>query len=348
MDEELRDSPGPAPNGDSSTSSHLRSRNHDLGREESETTPLEAKVDALIRTIRDLVAQSSQPVPRESSDRYTELAAAADDFIFVVDLSGQIDYINPAAAELLNVKADRMVGQPFERLGLLPEPLEAEEMLARVIVDEEIVRYERVLHQASGSKYFYTTLSPMRDALGVMTGVLGIAKDVSELARTRDELRSLSLVDELTAVYNRRGFVSLASQQLSLAQRNGSRVCLVMADMDGLKDINDRFGHHEGDAALARLATMLKDNCRQSDIVARIGGDEFVLLAPGISEGGSDFLVARLQRAVKAENRRVSKPYRFAASIGAVESRPDPSYTVDRLLEEADRKMYEVKRARAS
>ena len=321
---------------------------HNLGQGKFASGGLEAKVDTLVKTIRDLIARTPEASSAGKGGLYRDLAAIAEDFIFVIDLEGKVDYINQAASSLLAVAPEQLLGRPFDRLGLLPDPEEAEELLAQVIIEEGVVRYERAVSLSTGTRHLYTTLSPMRDVDGGITGILGIAKDVSELARARDELRSLTLVDELTGVYNRRGFTSLAAQHLSLAQRNGSRVCLIMADMDGLKDINDRFGHQEGDEALSTLAAVLKDNCRQSDLVARIGGDEFVLLTPGIAEGSSAALVSRLQRAVEAENQRGHRAYRFSASIGAVECRPGPSCSVERLLEEADKKMYEVKRARAS
>jgi diguanylate cyclase (GGDEF)-like protein/PAS domain S-box-containing protein len=314
---------------------------------EAEIDRLEEKVDALLVTLRDLVTRRPAFSQQEGRARYRDLAGVAEDSIFVIDLAGKIDYLNQSAANLLSVVPAQLLGHPFDVLGLLPPVDEAEELLARVILREEVVRYETTLYLSSGVRHLYATLSPIRDSEGAITGILGIAKDVSDLARARDELRSLSLVDELTGVYNRRGFLSLAAQHLNLAQRSGGRICLVMVDVDGLKEINDQFGHHQGDAVLVALASILKDNCRRSDVVARIGGDEFVLLAPSISEGGASFLVARLQRALEAESRRIPRPHRLSASIGAIECQPDLGYTLDRLLNEADRKMYEAKRGAA-
>jgi diguanylate cyclase (GGDEF)-like protein/PAS domain S-box-containing protein len=317
---------------------------HDPREREGDLIRLEEKVDSLLLALRDLVARKHAPGVQERDRPYHDLAEAAEDYIFVIDLAGKIDYVNQSTATLLASSTEQLRGQSFDTFGLLPPQEEAEELLARVVLHEEVVRYETMLYLSSGGKNFYATLSPIKDAEGGITAILGIAKDVSDLARARDELRSLSLVDELTGVYNRRGFYSLATQHLSLAQRTGGRVCLIMVDVDGLKEINDRFGHHQGDAALVALASILKDNCRRSDVVARIGGDEFVLLAPSISDGGADFLVARLHRALEAENRRNLRPHRFSASIGSVECQPEPGYTLDRLLNEADRKMYEAKR----
>ena len=304
-------------------------------------------VGAEVLALRDLILQRPGSSSQKSGEPHPDLAEAAADLIFIIDLTGRIEFINRAAAEVLAVTVEELVGQPFEGLPFLPEPEEAEGLLARVIMNEEVVHYEIAVDLSAGTEHFYTTLSPVKDADGLVTGVLGIAKDVSELARAREELRSLSLVDDLTGLYNRRGFTSLARQYLSLAKRNSKRVCLVMADMDNLKGINDRFGHHQGDVALTRLASILKDNCRQSDVVARIGGDEFVILASGVSEGGLEVLVSRLLQAVKAENQRGQHPYPFSASIGAIECPPNSLHSIDELLAAVDKRMYEVKRARA-
>jgi diguanylate cyclase (GGDEF)-like protein/PAS domain S-box-containing protein len=327
----------------SSDSAQSRGRRYS-GEREADLVRLEEKVDSLLLALRDLVARKPASAAPGTDRPHHNLAEAAEDFIFVVDLAGKIDYVNQSTATLMSATPEQLLGQSFDTFSLLPPSEEAAELLARVVLQEEVVRYETTLYLSSGGRNFYATLSPIKDAEGGITAILGMAKDVSDLARARDELRSLSLVDELTGVYNRRGFLSLATQHLSLAQRNGGRVCLIMVDVDGLKEINDRFGHHQGDAALVALASILKENCRRSDVVARIGGDEFVLLAPSISEGGTSFLLARLHRALEAESQRNPRPHRFSASIGAVECQPDPGYTIDRLLNEADRKMYEAKR----
>lgn len=301
----------------------------------------DADVGALVTALRDLVIRKPEQSKTAAGSRRQDLAEAVDDFIYVISLAGKIDYVNPAVAGFLGMAPDELLGRSYGDLGLLPDD-RAEELLAQVVAEEEPVRYEMRVLLSGETRFLYATLSPMRDSDGCISGILGIAKDVSEIARAREELRSLSLVDELTGVYNRRGFVSLANQHLSLAKRNGSRVCLVMADMDGLKAINDRFGHSQGDSALAALAGILRSSCRQSDVVARIGGDEFVLLASGMKDGGAALLVARLREAVKAENSR--RPYYFSASIGFVESTAENADSVESMLHEADQIMYMVKR----
>src|SRR5437588_1422229 len=104
-------------------------------------------------------------------------------------------------------------------------------------------------------------------------------QDITERKRAEAALQSLSLVDELTGLYNRRGFLAVTEQHLAAIRRNKKMPVILYADLDGLKVINDSLGHHEGDRALVKAAEIFRETFRSSDIIARIGGDEFVVLA---------------------------------------------------------------------
>ena len=109
-----------------------------------------------------------------------------------------------------------------------------------------------------------------------------LEQEIQERLRAEAEVRQLSMTDELTGVYNRRGFFLLANQQLKIAKRTQMSCCLLFADLDGLKKINDSLGHEIGDRILAEAAYILKQTFRDSDIVARLGGDEFVIFIPPV------------------------------------------------------------------
>jgi two-component system cell cycle response regulator len=161
--------------------------------------------------------------------------------------------------------------------------------------------------------------------------------------RTENELRELSLVDELTKLYNRRGFMTLSEQQLKVAHRTKKEMSLFYADLDDLKKINDRFGHDEGDAALIEAAALIRDVFRDSDIIARLGGDEFVVLAIDIAEGKSATLARRLREKVAARNARPGQEYSISFSLGVARYSPDEPCTLAKLLTQADQKMYQDK-----
>jgi diguanylate cyclase (GGDEF)-like protein/PAS domain S-box-containing protein len=166
--------------------------------------------------------------------------------------------------------------------------------------------------------------------------------------RTENELRDLSLFDELTKIYNRRGFLALAEQQIKVAHRTKKEMALFYADLDDLKKINDNFGHEEGDAALIEAAAVLKEAFRDSDIIARLGGDEFVVLAIDVAEGRTAALARRLRDMVQAKNARPEAAYPVSFSLGIAPYDPDRPCSIQELLAQADRKMYQDKAARKS
>jgi diguanylate cyclase (GGDEF)-like protein len=161
------------------------------------------------------------------------------------------------------------------------------------------------------------------------------------------ELGHLALTDDLTYLYNRRGFFAAATHQLKLARRNGQSVLLLFCDVDGLGKINDSFGQREGDQALVRVADALKEAFRDSDIVARLNGDEFAVLAPDASDRNQQALLRRLRKRIEKSNANESH-YQLSVSIGAAQFDPKLPITLGELIVEADRAMQEGKRAEKS
>lgn len=161
------------------------------------------------------------------------------------------------------------------------------------------------------------------------------------------ELRSLALTDDLTCLYNRRAFYALANQQLKVARRRGNSLLLFFADVDHLKNINDTYGHMEGDLALVRAADALEQTFRNSDILARLSGDEFAVVALEASSEDQDAILLRLKhriQKVSAEEQR----YELSMSVGMVRFDPKHDASLGDLLSRADRAMYEEKRNRPS
>ena len=162
--------------------------------------------------------------------------------------------------------------------------------------------------------------------------------------RLQVSLRSLSLNDELTGLYNRRGFVTLAENRQKLAERQGVRSSLIFGDLDDLKQVNDTFGHREGDRALQEVADVFRECFRESDIVARIGGDEFCALLTDASESSETLIRERLRRALEIRNSRPSRLYRLSVSVGI--ARITGPYGLEYQLASADAQMYEQKRSK--
>jgi diguanylate cyclase (GGDEF)-like protein len=156
-------------------------------------------------------------------------------------------------------------------------------------------------------------------------------------------LRELALVDELTGLHNRRGFLLLAHKQLQVAQRTLRPVLLLFLDLDGMKLINDEHGHEAGDAALQRLAGVLRTALRSSDIPGRYGGDEFAVLCPETGVEAVPTLLEALQQRIDEANTGSGPPWRLSLSVGTAVFDPRSPATLEELLRAADAAMYRAK-----
>ncbi len=165
-------------------------------------------------------------------------------------------------------------------------------------------------------------------------------------ARLHERLREMSITDELTGLYNRRGFFTLAEHQLKMANRLKRGVYLLFADFDKLKALNDMYGHREGDMALTKTAEILKSVFRDSDIVSRIGGDEFVVVPIGTAEDNVSKIIARLQSSIDEYNSQRSGKGMVSLSVGTAYYDPDDPCSVTELLVRADQSMYDRKKLR--
>lgn len=165
-----------------------------------------------------------------------------------------------------------------------------------------------------------------------------------ELEKTNERLRNLSLTDELTGLNNRRGFMILANGLLKFSRRANHPLCLLYIDMDCLKIINDTFGHAQGDTALTHFAHILTKTFRDSDVIARMGGDEFAVLTIDATEGSLNVIQARLQSNVDTHNLEAVRGYALSFSLGIIRVDLSSTYTVEALLDQADKAMYAHKK----
>ena len=182
----------------------------------------------------------------------------------------------------------------------------------------------------------------------LLTAILASAVVHSMMVRRRSEemIRNLSLTDDLTGLYNRRGFLTLADEQLKLARRTKTPLTLFFGDLDGLKEINDQFGHKEGDIALIDIANILRDIFREGDIIARFAGDEFAVLVVSDTKVDNAFFVKRIEEYLLRFNLEGGRRYALSLSVGHSQFDPLKNPSVDQLMTLADEKLYELKRTR--
>jgi len=172
-----------------------------------------------------------------------------------------------------------------------------------------------------------------------------LLRDLASMAEQELAAFQLATIDELTQVSNRRGFESLAEHALSICKRMSTPASLLFFDLNGFKQINDTWGHAEGDRALQAFADTLREVLREMDLVGRLGGDEFVALLMGSNAQDGDLIAGRLKEALARKNAEAQRGYDIRYSLGRIEYDPARHESIKRLLAEADAAMYTHKQA---
>ncbi len=180
----------------------------------------------------------------------------------------------------------------------------------------------------------------------VQERTLELQEEVLRRTEAETALRNMTVTDSLTGLYNRRGFLAMADHALKMAQRDERRIHLYFADIDNLKPINDSHGHHEGDQAITQAGATLKSVFRASDIVSRIGGDEFAILAFEEEETNSNGVLDRLTEKLSEYNRTSGLPYQLSISIGSAVLEPGQRRPLSDLMAQADKNLYAEKERR--
>jgi diguanylate cyclase (GGDEF)-like protein/PAS domain S-box-containing protein len=280
----------------------------------------------MVSILSDITARKeSEEALRKSENRLRRIIEGNADGMLVVDQEGIVKFLNRAAEALFGRSGASFVGTPCGFPLVVGERREIDisnERKNRCIAEMHAVETEW-----EGQKAFLVSL-----------------RDVTETVELRERLRSLSVSDGLTGLYNRRGFVDLAEQQLKRADDTGRQLLLLYIDMDKMKWINDNLGHQEGDHALVEVADIMKASFKQADIIGRMGGDEFAVLVTEASS--AEAIVADLQGRVASRNAAGGRNYQLSLSVGAMHYDPQAPCSIDELMSRADDAMYEEKRAK--
>ena len=281
---------------------------------------------------------------QRSEERYRTLVENASDIVFRTDDTGHFTFINPATLRITGYEEKEMIGKHCSTL-IRPDMLdETVKFFGRQLVKGIQNTYlEYSIITKDGHEIWLGQNTQLIAEDGHVVGFQAVARDIMDSKRTEAEILALSITDHLTGLHNRRGFLSLAGQQLKLAERNKSGMLLFFADLDGLKWINDTLGHEEGDKALIETATVLKETFRTSDIIARLGGDEYAAFTVNITEENSEILTARLQSQIDTRNNQENRRYRLSISVGCSYYDPENPCSIDELMASADKWMYEQK-----
>jgi len=290
---------------------------------------------------------------RESEERYRALVEAVRDTVFVIGRDDRIEFVNDAAAAWMRTSPQGLIGKTRSEVFPADNDWSAHQAasLARVFETGEPLYIEYPARFPGGVRWQATSLAPLRGADGSISAVLGIGRDITDRKQAEErrvgELEHLAHADALTGLLNRRGFDLLAAQAVEQAARADRGIGIIYCDMDGLKTVNDECGHAAGDQALRDAATILSVTLRSADVVARTGGDEFVVLAVGESGASLGLLVDRIQQGVDVFNSAHERSRPLGMSCGVAWRGPGERVELGRLVAEADAAMYREKARRA-
>jgi len=300
-----------------------------------------------IGIVRDITERKkTEAALRESEKRYRDLFENTTDLIQIIAPDGRFLFVNAAWMVSLGYFEEDILRFTIWDIIHPDNLLHCRETFQQVLSGRNMQNIE-VTFVAKNGKFilvegnincFFQKSEPEY--------IRCIFHDITERKRMEEDLRTMSLRDELTGLYNRRGFITLAEQQLKIAERMKKGILLLFADLDGMKFINDTFGHKEGDRALIDTTNILKDTFRGSDILARVGGDEFVVLALETNDTYCDLFAERLKANFDAFNKKEGHGYTLALSVGIAHYDPENPCSIDEILERADDLMYKEKKKR--
>jgi diguanylate cyclase (GGDEF)-like protein/PAS domain S-box-containing protein len=319
------------------TSGNLSMRVQMKGKDE--IARLSEEMNRMLETI-----EKADNALRDSEEKYRLIVQNAHEAI-VVAQEGRLKFVNPQAVALIGYSKEELTSRGFmEFIHPEDQDLVAERYRRRLKGEDVPSVYSfRIVDQYGNIKW--VEINALKTTWEGETATLNFISDITKRKQLEEELRTMSLRDEMTSLYNRRGFVTLAEQQLKIANRVKKGMLMIFADLDGLKQINDTFGHQEGDRALIDFASILKKTFRESDIIARYGGDEFVILSLETPEFGVDIMIKRLREQLSYYNRYENRPYSLSLSMGFARFDPENPLSLHDLLVKADNMMYEQKKA---
>jgi diguanylate cyclase (GGDEF)-like protein/PAS domain S-box-containing protein len=306
------------------------------------------RITGAVLIFRDQTAErAAQKALQDSEEKYRVIFENAVEGIYQTTPEGHYISANPALARMIGYDSPEDLIREISDLSKQGYVNPDDRIRFKKILEEQGVIYgfETQHYKKDGSKFWVLiNARAVKDEAGKVLYYEGTIEDISERKTMEEQLQKMSIMDELTGLYNRRGFLTLAQQQLKVAERTKKEMFLFFADLDNLKWINDTLGHQEGDHALLDIAAILKETFRESDIIGRMGGDEFAILALDTGEVNPETLTSRLQNCMEGFNQKVTRPFHLSISMGMAHYNPDHPLGIDQLIAVADRLMYEQKR----
>lgn len=283
---------------------------------------------------------------QSSEQKYRSLVENLRDeyFFYQYNKNGVYTYISPSITNILGYKVDDVLKHDHFFLTDHPNNENIKEYIARSLNGEQIPAYEIEVFDSKGHKCCLEVLeNPIYDDNGEYIGFEGIAHDITLLKQTRERLSWLSYYDDLTGLANRRLFTDRVEQMITLSNRNQEFMALLFLDIDRFKMVNDSLGHAAGDEVLKETALRLQAQLRDSDVAARMGGDEFTLILPDTNADAAEIVTRKILKHLLTPYELNGQQFILGSSIG-IAIYPQDGADVDSLLLQADNAMYQAKK----
>ncbi len=289
----------------------------------------------------------TEETSREPESIYRDIVVSTNTLIWRTDTEGRFTFLNPAWEKCYGYKTDEMLGKPFSDFQV-PEAAEHYVNAFRnCLIGEPVIGHETTYYAKDGTEIFLTiNMTPLYDSSQAIIGTQGTAFDITESRHADELLQYISAKDELTGLYNLHTFMSMTEQQVKSAHREKKQMLIIYAGIDGMQAINDDSGREAGDRALIDAAGILRKTFREADILARTGGDEFVISTLVASEDHDRLILSRLKENIDIYNADADRAVKLSMSFGTAFYNPVEPVSIKEVLSRADEKMHDNKKSR--
>jgi diguanylate cyclase (GGDEF)-like protein/PAS domain S-box-containing protein len=296
-----------------------------------------------INNKKKLVNEEESQIFKKYFESYLEYAGV---LFLLLDKEGCVTLINKKGVELLGYPEEEIIGKDWF-MKFLPEDkrIETKEYFMKALRGEVPIGsyYESPVITKSGVKTLQWQNTLLKDSDGEIIGNLASAEDITERKSIEEEMKRLATVDSLTQIFNKKAGIETLKRDIEASLSTKTPTTLVFIDANGLKLINDTYGHIEGDEYLKLIARNMSDRVGEAGTVFRFGGDELIILLPKSDKKKAVKLLNEIEKTIENLSSELQKPYKMSISYGFAVFDPEHPVSNDTLLATADKEMYKMK-----